>query len=192
MLSNEKIEEMLDLLLELDSAKIYLGCDSKVFSKAKRDHNGKVIYTKKGNPVKETFARYASVVIIHKNGNNGCRIFSDVSVERNFDKRKNKPKMRMMTEVQKVCDLYLQIYEFIKDFDIEIHLDISTDPKNGSNCAAKEAAGYIQGMTGAEPKLKPDSWAASHASDHIVNSKQKNLDRKLRKDLKAKKVRQKS
>ena len=77
--------------------------------------------------------------------------------------------MRMMNEVIKVCELYNQLIPFIDEFNVEIHLDISTDPKNGSNCAASEAAGYVLGMTGIEPKLKPDSFASSFGADHVAN-----------------------
>jgi predicted RNase H-related nuclease YkuK (DUF458 family) len=77
--------------------------------------------------------------------------------------------MRMMNEVSKVCNLYSQLAPFIDEFDVEIHLDIATDPKHGSNCAAQEAAGYVLGMTGIEPKLKPNSFAASFGADHVTN-----------------------
>lgn len=78
--------------------------------------------------------------------------------------------MRLMYEAQKVSQLYVQLAPFIDEFDVEIHLDISTDPKNGSNCAATEAAGYVLGMTGLEPKLKPNSFASAFAADHVVNN----------------------
>jgi predicted RNase H-related nuclease YkuK (DUF458 family) len=45
------------------------------------------------------------------------------------------------------------------------------DPKHGSNCAASEAAGYVLGMTGIEPKLKPESWAASFGADGVVHGR---------------------
>lgn len=41
----------------------------------------------------------------------------------------------------------------------------------GSNCAATEAAGYVLGMTGIQPKLKPESWAASFGADAVVNGR---------------------
>jgi uncharacterized protein len=132
--------------------KIYLGCDSKRFIK---------------DGVKS--ARYATVCIVHMNGKNGCRIFSNISYERDFDSKPGRPKIRMMNEVMKVCELYNQLIPFIDGFDVEIHLDISTDPKQGSNCAANEAAGYVLGMTGVDPKMKPESFASSFGADHVVN-----------------------
>lgn len=158
MLTQSQIEEMVDLLIDLNSdTKIYLGCDS-------------VRYIKRGHKM----ARFATVCIVHKNGKNGCRIFSNVSHEADYDMKPSRPKMRMMKEVQKVCELYTQIGPFIDEFNVEIHLDINTDPMHGSNCAASEAAGYVLGMTGIQPKLKPESWAASFGADGVAHGKAEN------------------
>lgn len=155
MFTKNQIEDMVDLLLTLDnSTKIYLGCDSVRFVK-----NGR------------KFARYATVAIVHMNGNKGCKIFSAKSVEPDFDVKKNRPSIRLMNEVMKVCELYNQLVPFIDEFPIEIHLDVNTDPVHGSNCVASQAAGYVLGVTGVEPKLKPDSWAASFGADAVVNGK---------------------
>lgn len=155
MLRDEQVEQIVELLATLDqNTKVYLGCDS-------------VRLRKKG----QWHARYATVAIVHMNGKNGCRIFSNIDIERDYDVKKNRPKMRMMNEVAKVCALYNQLIPFIDEFDIEIHLDINTDPKHGSNCAATEAAGYVLGMTGIEPKLKPQSWAASFGADAVAHGR---------------------
>lgn len=155
MFSQEQVEKIVDLLIGLDkTSKVYLGCDSVRFMKDGR-----------------WYARYATVAIVHMNGKNGCRIFNSISVEPDFDVKKNRPKMRMMNEVSKVCQLYTQLIPFIDEYDVEIHLDINTDPKHGSNCAANEAAGYVLGMTGIEPKLKPESWAASFGADGIAHGR---------------------
>lgn len=153
MFTQQQIEELIELLVSLDSeTKIYLGCDS-------------VRYTKGGR----NFAKFATVCIVHKNARSGCSIFSNISHESDFDVRKNRPKIRMMNEVSKVCELYTQLAPFIDEFDVEIHLDIATNPKFGSNCAATEAAGYVLGMTGLEPKLKPESFASSFGADYIAH-----------------------
>lgn len=155
MFTQSQIEEIVNLLLTLSpDTKVYLGCDSVRFNR-----NGR------------WYARYATVAIVHMNGKNGCRIFNNISIEPDYDVRKNRPKVRMMNEVAKVCQLYIQLAPFIDEFDIEIHLDINTDPKHGSNCAANEAAGYVLGMTGIEPKLKPESWAASFGADAVVHGR---------------------
>lgn len=155
MFTQAQIEEIVDLLLTLNpDTKVYLGCDSVRFSRNNR-----------------WYARYATVAIVHMNGKNGCRIFNNISVEPDYDLKKNRPKMRMMNEVSKVCELYNQLAPYIDEFDVEIHLDINTDPKHGSNCAASEAAGFVLGMTGVEPKLKPESWAASFGADAVVHGR---------------------
>ena len=155
MFTQAQIEDLVDLLITLDSnTKIYLGCDSVRYVKDNR-----------------WSARYATVAIVHKNGNNGCRIFSHSSIEPDYDLKKNRPKMRMMNEVMKVCSLYNQIAPFIDEFDVEIHLDVNTDPMHGSNCAASEAAGYVLGMTGLHAKLKPESFAASYGADAVAHGR---------------------
>lgn len=155
MFTQTQIEEIVNLLIDLDkTTKVYLGCDSVRFRKNDRN-----------------WARYATVAIVHMNGKNGCRIFSNISHEPDFDVKANRPKVRMMNEVGKVCELYNQLIPFIDEYDIEIHLDINTNPKHGSNCAANEAAGYVLGMTGIEPKLKPESWAASFGADGVAHGR---------------------
>lgn len=155
MFSNNQIEQLVNLLTTLNSnTKIYFGCDS-------------VRVIKKN----VWYARYATVVIVHKNGNNGCRLFSAESTEVDYDVRENRPKMRLMHEAMKVCDAYLQLIPFIDEFDCEIHLDINTDPQHGSSCVAKEAAGYVLGMTGVEPKLKPQGFAASYGADGVAHGR---------------------
>jgi predicted RNase H-related nuclease YkuK (DUF458 family) len=155
MFTQNQIEDIVDLLVTLNSnTRIYLGCDSVRYMKGS-----------------DAYARFATVLIIHKNGNSGCRIFSNVSHERDYDLKKNRPRMRMMNEVQKVCELYNQIAPFIDEFEVEIHLDVNTDPKHGSNCAATEAAGYVLGMTGIEPKLKPHGFAASYGADGVAHGR---------------------
>lgn len=154
MFTQGQIEEVVDLLLGLDTnTKIYLGCDSVKFRK-----NGR------------WFAKYATVCVIHMNGKNGCRVFRHKSIEPDYDLKKNRPSMRLMNEVQKVAELYIQLAPFIDEYDVEIHLDINRDPKHGSNCVASQAAGYILGVTGVEPKLKPDAFAASFSADHFAHN----------------------
>lgn len=157
MFTQKQIEEIVDLLVTLNSnTKIYLGCDSVRYFKESEN---------------APYARFATVLIIHKNGNSGCRIFSNVSHERDFDLKMSRPKMRMINEARKVCELYNQIAPFIDEFNVEIHLDVNTDPKHGSNCAAQEAAGYVLGSTGIEPKLKPHGFAASYGADGVAHGR---------------------
>ena len=149
MFLEPQINDLVNLLTTVNNnTKIYFGCDSV------RNIKNNIWY-----------ARYATCVIVHKNGNNGCRIFSHETVEPDYDVKMNRPSLRLMNETMKVCEAYTQLIPWIDGFDIEIHLDINTDPMEGSSCVAQQAAGYVLGVTGIEPKLKPDSFAASNGAD---------------------------
>ena len=152
MFTQKQIEDLVDLLIEYPESKIYLGCDSVRFKKDGRWN-----------------AKYATVCVVHMDGKRGCKVFSAKSIEPDFDVKKNRPSIRLMNEVQKVCELYIQIAPFVDEFDVEIHLDINVNPLHGSNCVASQAAGYVLGVTGVEPKLKPDAFAASFGADRVAN-----------------------
>lgn len=152
MFTQKQITDLVDLLYGLDkNTKIYIGTDSVRFRE-----NGR------------WFAKYASVVVVHMNGKNGCRVFKHRSIEPDYDLKKNRPSNRLMNEVIKSCELYTQLAPFIDEFDCEIHCDVNIDPKHGSNCVAAQAAGYVLGVCGLEPKLKPDAWCASFGADHYA------------------------
>lgn len=154
MFTQAQIEELVELLYSLNKdTKIYLGTDSVRFRKEGR-----------------WFAKYATVCVVHMNGNKGCRVFKNRSIEADYDLRKNRPSTRLMNEVMKSCELYIQLAPFIDEFDVEIHCDVNTDPKHGSNCVATQAAGYVLGVTGVEPKMKPDAFAASFAGDYYAHN----------------------
>ena len=149
MFTQAQIEELVELLYSLNKdTKIYIGTDSVRFRKDGR-----------------WYAKYATVCVVHMNGNRGCRVFKYRSVEADYDLKKNRPSTRLMNEVMKSCELYIQLAPFIDEFDVEIHCGV-TDPKHGSNCVATQAAGYVLGVTGVEPKMKPEAFAASFAGDH--------------------------
>jgi uncharacterized protein len=153
MFTEKQITDLVDLLYGLDTnTKIYIGTDSVRFRE-----NGR------------WFAKYASVAVVHMNGKNGCRVFKHRSIEPDYDLKKSRPSMRLMNEVMKSCELYNQLAPFIDEFDVEIHCDINVDPKHGSNCVAAQAAGYVLGVTGIEPALKPNAFAASFAGDHYAH-----------------------
>ena len=113
------------------------------------------------------YADYINVVVVHKNGKNGCRVFGSVTRERDYDQQKDKPRMRLMNEVIKTAQLYLDLEEAIGEREFEIHLDINPDLKHGSSCVINEAVGYIRGMCNVIPMVKPKAFAASYAADRL-------------------------
>jgi len=158
MFTELQIAELINLLLTLEkNTKIYIGCDSARFMKNDKK-----------------YAKFATVCIVHKNGNNGCKVFSYKSEEPDYDAKAHLPKMRMLNETKKVCEAYNQLIPYIDEYDVSVHLDINLDTKHGSSCAAKEAAGFVLGMTGLPVNkivFKPDAWASSHGADGSVHGK---------------------
>lgn len=136
------------------STKIYLGCDSEKY----RVRN-------------EWYADYILAIVVHIDGCHGCKIFGEVHTEKDYDRKKNKPSTRLMTEVYKVADLYLKLAEVLEGKDVEVHLDINPDEEYGSSCVINQAIGYIKGMCNVIPLVKPNAFAASYAADRLKSIK---------------------
>lgn len=111
------------------------------------------------------YADYFCVIVVHIGGAHGGKIFCEISREMDYDQKKDRPFNRLMTEAQKLSELYLRTKEVFYDFECELHLDIASDEKQGSHCAASAAIGYIRGTCNVIPILKNNSWAASFAAD---------------------------
>jgi len=130
--------------------KIYIGGDSERFN---LDGNW--------------YADYTLAIVVHIDGKHGCKIFGEIQRERDWDNKKNKPRMRLMTEVYKISELYLKLHEVLEDREVEVHLDINPDELHGSSCVVNEAIGYIKGMCNVTPLVKPKAFAASYAADRL-------------------------
>lgn len=110
-------------------------------------------------------ADYTLVVVVHIDGNRGCKLFGETTRERDFDQRADRPQMRLMNEVYKVAELFLRLAEAIDDREVEVHLDLNPDPASGSSCVVQQAIGYIRGVCNVSPRVKPHAFAASCAAD---------------------------
>ena len=113
------------------------------------------------------YADYTTAVVVHKDGRSGCKIFGAVERERDYDGRKDRPALRLMTEVYKVSDLYLQLADSFGDRHVEVHLDINPNEMYGSSCVINQAIGYIRGTCNVIPFVKPNAFAASYAADRL-------------------------
>lgn len=116
------------------------------------------------------YADYTLVVLIHKDGNKGCKVFGGITRERDYDQQKDKPRMRLMSEVMKVCQLYQDLHDVLEEREVEIHLDINPDEKHGSSCVIQEAVGYVRGMCNIVPMVKPNAFAASYCADRYKDA----------------------
>lgn len=87
------------------------------------------------------------------------------------DKTKNHMniRQRMLLEVQKSIEIAHELrYIFDKNgIDLEIHVDINTQPRFKSYDALQDAVGYIIGM-GFNFKAKPDAFASSSCANKWV------------------------
>ena len=113
------------------------------------------------------YADYALAVVVHINGQNGCKIFGYVQRELDYDHKKSKPAMRLMTEVYKVSELFQEMQDVLEDFHVEVHLDLNKDDVHGSSCVVQQAIGYIKGTCNMTPMVKPDAPAASFCADRL-------------------------
>ena len=114
------------------------------------------------------YADYTLAIVVHINGNNGCKLFGEVHRERDYDQKIDRPRMRLMNEVYKIADLYLKLHDVLEGREVEIHLDINPNDKYGSSCVIGEAVGYIKGMCNVIPFVKPKAFAASIAADRLL------------------------
>ena len=127
-------------------SKIYIGCDSEIFKR-----NDK------------WFIDYYSVVVIHKNKHNGRNV-----TEIDYTKDKKKPLYRLMQEVYKASELYIELADAIGEREVEVHLDLNPSKKHISNQIVDQAIGYIKSTCNVVPMIKPDAWAASSVADRFL------------------------
>jgi predicted RNase H-related nuclease YkuK (DUF458 family) len=145
------VEEVKEYIESLGpNTKIYIGGDSERFKL-----NG------------QWYADYTLAIVVHIDGKHGCKVFGEMHRERDFDQKKQKPRMRLMTEVYKIAELYLKLKDVLEDKEVEVHLDINPDFRYGSSCVIDEAIGYVKGMCNVTPLVKPNAWCASTCADRL-------------------------
>ena len=117
---------------------------------------------------KEWVIDYTLAIVVHIDGKHGAKIFGEIQREADFGyDKKSKPRMRLMTEVYKIAELYLQLADVLEEREVEVHLDINPSELHGSSCVINEAIGYIRAMCNVVPMVKPRAFAASYAADRL-------------------------
>ncbi len=146
------IEEVKEFIRSSSSTtSIYIGADSERYRG--RDD--------------QWYADYTVAIVVHMDSSRGCKVFGKVDTERDFDKRHDRPATRLMNETYRAAQMYLDLIEAIGDRHCEVHLDINPDEMHGSSCVIQQATGYIRGMCGFPPKVKPEAFSASYAADRL-------------------------
>lgn len=149
-MKNKEINKAVSFINEQsDETRVYLGVDSE------RVHIDGTWHVD-----------YLLAIVVHINGCNAAKVFGFVERELDHDRNLSKPKIRLMSEVYKIAALYLEITELVAH-DVSIHLDINPNEVFGSSCVISEAMGYIKGVCGITPSVKPEAWAASIVADRL-------------------------
>ena len=80
---------------------------------------------------------------------------------------------RLLQEVWKSVDLGLQFSPVVKG-DLTVHIDANPVVAHKSSAYVQELVGLVVGQ-GFKALIKPESWAASHAADHVVRAQGKRV-----------------
>lgn len=146
---NEEIIESARQFIRSSSnqTKIYIGSDSR---RRKNYSTGKYVIT------------YTVSIVCHLNGKNGCKVFAAMDTETDYS---GVMQLRLMNEVYRATEAFLALKDDLEGKEVEIHLDLNPKREHKSSVVVNDAVGYVLGMTGIKPKLKPQAFAASTCSD---------------------------
>ena len=78
---------------------------------------------------------------------------------------------RLLKEVWRSVELGLQLTDVVPG-PLTVHIDANPVVKHKSSAYVQELVGLVVGQ-GFKAAIKPDSWAASHAADHVVRTRGK-------------------
>jgi uncharacterized protein len=114
--------------------------------------------------VKGKETEFATVIVFIRKGKGGF-----MYVRNESSTQKMSIKERMLVEVAKSIEVAYPLCNIFSRYsvDMEVHVDINTNPNFKSNDALKEAMGYILGM-GFVFKAKPDAFASSSCANKVV------------------------
>ena len=114
--------------------------------------------------VKGKETEFATVIVFIRKGKGGF-----MYIRNEMTLQKMSIKERMLVEVAKSIEVAYPLCNIFSRYsvDMELHVDINTNPSFKSNDALKEAMGYILGM-GFVFKAKPDAFASSSCANKVV------------------------
>lgn len=107
---------------------------------------------------------FATVIVILRKGRGG---FMFITNEKTSNKMSLKE--RLLLEVSRSIEIAYHLCPLFDKYstELEVHADINTNPRFGSNTALSEAMGYILSM-GFTFKAKPEAHAASCCANYVV------------------------
>ena len=104
---------------------------------------------------------FVTVVVILTPGKGGRVAYRRLAVPRIASLRE-----RLLKEVWESVDLGLQFSPIVVG-ELTVHIDANPVVAHKSSAYVQELVGLVVGQ-GFKALIKPESWAASHAADHIV------------------------
>lgn len=148
-LSGEKIEDIVE------------------FIRASTQH-GQVVHVGTDSLQTGRWTQFVTVVVILNPKIDGVGSGGRVFYARDVVPRISQLRERLMKEVWKSVELAMQL----PNNDLTVHIDANPDEKHMSSKYLQELVGLVVGC-GFKALWKPDSWAATHAADHVVRTKGK-------------------
>ncbi|ANH83875.1 hypothetical protein A8C56_11475 [Niabella ginsenosidivorans] len=114
--------------------------------------------------VKGADTEFATAIVFIRKGRGGFMYLNNETTREKMSIRQ-----RMMTEVARSIEVAYALSNVFTSHqvDMEVHVDINTDPMYKSHDALKEAIGYITGM-GFVFKAKPEAFASSCCANKVV------------------------
>jgi predicted RNase H-related nuclease YkuK (DUF458 family) len=105
--------------------------------------------------------QFVTVVVILNPGKGGRAAYVREIVPRVRSLRE-----RLLLETWKSVELGLQLSPAIPG-ELSVHIDANPLPRHSSSAHVQELVGLVVGQ-GFKALIKPDSWCATHAADHVV------------------------
>jgi uncharacterized protein len=107
--------------------------------------------------------RFVTVVVILTPGKGGRVAYRRQAVPRITSLRE-----RLLKEVWESVDLGLRLSPIVQG-DLTVHIDANPVVAHKSSLYVQELVGLVVGQ-GFKALIKPESWAATHAADHVVRA----------------------
>lgn len=126
--------------------------------------NGQILHIGTDSLQTGRYTQFVTVVVI-LNPPKGGRVAYNREVVPRIDSLRE----RLNKEVWKSIEIAMNVSDTI---DLTVHIDANSDKRYKSSKYVEELVGLVVGQ-GFKALWKPDSWAATHAADHIVRVKGK-------------------
>lgn len=126
--------------------------------------NGQILHIGTDSLQTGRYTQFVTVVVI-LNPPKGGRVAYMREVQPRIDSLRE----RLNKEVWKSIEIAMNVSDTI---DLTVHIDANPDKRYKSSRYVEELVGLVVGQ-GFKALWKPDSWAATHAADHIVRIKGK-------------------